>query len=40
MLFLVSTKYVHVLSAAELHVHGVSSDGDSERDSERDSDVL
>ena len=38
MLFLATTKYmyVHVLTAAELHVHGVCSD----RDSERDSDVL
>ena len=36
MLFLATTKYVHVLTAAGLHVRGVSSD----RDSELDSDVL
>ena len=36
MLFLATTKYVHVLTAAELHVRGVSSD----RDGECDSDVL
>ena len=38
MLFLATTKYVHVLTAAELHIYvrGVSSD----RDSECDSDVL
>ena len=33
MLFLATTKYVHVLTAAELHVCGVSSGRDSERDS-------
>ena len=33
MLFLATTKYVHVLTAAGLHVRGISSDRDSERDS-------
>ena len=34
MLFLATTKYVHVLTAAELQVRGVSSDHDRERDSD------
>ena len=34
MLFLVTNKYVHVLSAAELHIRSISSDGDSEHDFE------
>ena len=36
MLFLVTTKYVHVLTAAELHIYirGVSSGHDSERNSD------
>ena len=32
--FFATTKYVHVLTAAELHARGVSSDSDSERDSD------